>query len=74
MNVSTKNKTIAAFITPLIMQAVLAGLVYAGIEITPEINAALTSVVTGLVVWAAPLIIRQIDTIVDIVPDEEPQE
>lgn len=73
MNISTKNKTIAAFVTPLIMQAIIAGLVYAGIEITPEINAALTSVVTGLVVWLVPLVIKQIDTVIDIIPDEAQQ-
>ena len=73
MNISTKNKTIAAFLTPMVMQAVLAGLVYAGIEITPEINAALTSVVTGLVVWLVPVIIKQIDTVIDIIPDEAQQ-
>jgi hypothetical protein len=72
-DVSTRNKTMAAFVTPLVMQVIIAGLIYAGIEVTPQINAALTSVVTGLVVWAAPVIIKQIDTIVDIVPDEPAQ-
>jgi hypothetical protein len=65
------NKAIAGVLTPLIMQAILAGLVYSGITISAADSAAITSLVTGLVVYAVPNITQKIETIVEYVPDEE---
>ncbi len=66
------NKAIAALLTSLIMQAILAGLNYAGMSIPQEVNVALTSLVTTIAVYAVPNITKRVETIVEYIDPDPP--